>query len=163
MALHILLDMCNIINQFKEGLGNIFNRVQRIHLKTTLMKVLEQTWSATGKFHHKKNSSQQEVSCSWTGLDALSRRCNALLYHQVEKVILLSSQKRPGGRTNTSSIQTFSIDKQWRMCWSHVMTWGGHECLCSLTTALSEETSGTLCLSPGRPSAKQICCYEQHP
>lgn len=110
----------------------------------------------------KKNSSWQVWVNSWTGLDALSRRCNALLYHQVEKVILLSGQKRPGGRTNTRSRQSLQVDMQWRMCWSHVTTWGGHECLCSLTTALSEETWGTLCLSPGRPSEKRDLLSHHH-
>lgn len=37
----------------------------------------------------------EEVSKNWTVLDALSRWRDALLNHQVEKVILLSSQKRP--------------------------------------------------------------------
>lgn len=33
IVLYILLDMRNIIHQFKEGLGNIFDRVRHIHFE----------------------------------------------------------------------------------------------------------------------------------
>lgn len=64
-------------------------------LKTTLLQALQQTQSETGMFHYMKYCSQRKSVK--TGLDALARRRDALLHHQVEKVILLSSQKRPEG------------------------------------------------------------------